>query len=255
MEPLVRVRPEEFRAAAGVLVTLYLHLHGSMQDDFAGLRNEGADWEGQAADAFFDNFYEPLVQIRENHLWAIDHLAGLTSNLKLINDLGQHSLTNLVTCALEVVRAQLHERHQRNRGPSSAQTLAFLTALTGVASAIAFPVGAGVGVVLGSISYLLGYAASEAPQNMAEETTIQASSAPELHDRLVAQLRGVASTVSHELNVTSTHVSAMRSSIAGMERGDSYSPSGPSRADTWLPRVPDLVAGPDFYHQTSGRGL
>lgn len=255
VELLVRVRPEEFRAVAGVLVTLYLNLHGSMQEDFAGLRNEGADWEGESADAFFDGFYEPLVQIRENHLWAIDYLTSLTAYLKAVNDLGQHSLANLVGCALEVVQAQLHERHERHRGPSSAQALAFLTAATGIAGVIAFPFGVGVGVALGSISYMLGYAASQVPYEDERQETIEASSARELHAHLVTSLGAVTRRVSKEYDETHGHVLVMRSSISGMEGGDSPGGTAPSRVGVWLPRTPDLVAGPDLYHQTSGRGL
>ena len=117
VDPLLRVRSSELRSVAGFLVELYLTLDVSIQDDFAGLRNEGADWEGAAADAFFDGFYEPLVQIRANHLSAIDYLTSLTAHLKAVNDLGQQSLANLVGCASEVVRDQLHQRHQSSRAP------------------------------------------------------------------------------------------------------------------------------------------
>lgn len=253
VEPLVRVRSEELRAAAGVLVTLYLDLHGVMQDDFAGLRNEGADWEGAAADAFFDGVYEPLAQIRANHLWAIDYLISLTAHLKAVNDLGQHSLTNLVAGALEVALAQLHQRHERSRASSSAEALAFLSAATGVASVIAFPLGVGVGVALGSISYMLGYAASGVPRE-AGVAVIEASSARELHDSLLTHVRGVVTTVTDGFEQTGARAAEMQRSIDVMDRGGAGVDGGPSRVGVWLPRLPDLVAGHEFHHHSSGRG-
>ncbi|CAN5389539.1 hypothetical protein BH09ACT12_BH09ACT12_31480 [soil metagenome] len=248
LEPLVRVAPGEFRGVAEVLVMLYLDLRGAMLDDFAGLRNEGGDWEGEAADAFFDNFYEPLAKIRANHLWAIDYLTCLTAHLKGVSDLGQQSLANLATCALEVARAQLHERHERNRGPSASETLAYLTAIAGVVSVVIFPVAPAAGVALGSISYMLGYAASEARGPEAKPTTTQASSARELHATLFEQVYRLTGAVDASYGETADGVRTMRDTVAEMDAGS-------LRVSLWLPGIPDLRAGSEFFHETSGRGL
>lgn len=256
VHPLLLVRPEELRSVAETLVTLYLGLHGSLQDDFAGLRNEGADWEGRAADAFFDGYYEPLTKIRANHLWAIDYLTSLTAYLKAANDLGQQSLANLVPCAVEVVRLQLHERHERSRGSSTAQTLALLTAAAGIASVIAFPVAAGVGVALGSISYMLGYAASEVPDDNGDRIAeFEASSARQIHTQLLLHVDEVIRRVAEAFGESEKAVTAMRGSIDAMEGGDGGGQQSPSRVSVWIPRVPDVSAGRDFYHHTSERGL
>lgn len=253
LDPLLLVRPEEFRAIADVLVSLYLALRATVQDDFAGLRNEGADWEGVAADAFFDNFYEPLVKIRANHLWAIDYLTSLTAQLKVTNDLAQHSLANLVGCALEVVRHQLHERRERHRTASTSSTLAFLAAASGILGIITFPAVAGAGAALGSISYMLGYASSQVPPD-AGDASITGSSAQEVHECLESNIREVAVKVGDGFDETQQRVQSMRDSIEAMEHGAALGPVSPSRADVWLPRVPDLVAGRDFYHESSGQG-
>jgi hypothetical protein len=255
VDPLLTVRSSELRSVAGLLVELYLTLDVSFQDDFAGLRNEGADWEGDAADAFFDGFYEPLVQIRANHLWAIDYLTSLTAHLKAVNDLGQQSLTNLVGCAIEVTRDQLHQRHQSNRGPSAASTLALLTAVTGVVGAVIFPVAGAAAATLGTISYVLGYAASQVPADVGEAATITAGSAREVHTRLLQHVHAVVGTVHHGYDESHDHARSMRETIASLEVGAGTGAASPSRVGLWLPRQPDLAPGPGFFHETSGRGL
>ncbi|PVG84413.1 hypothetical protein DDE18_02000 [Nocardioides gansuensis] len=250
VESIVRLESSSFRTPSHVLVSTYATLKTRVSVDWAGLSEQGSEWEGEAADKFFKDFHAPFNSIRENHLWALDYLNSLIAAAKAVNDAGQHSVMNLVTEAKRLADRQLQKRQDDSREQSSAEALILLSTISGIAGALLFPV-PGAAAALGSTSLLLNYAATQVPPENSKLKNLEASSAEEVDGALVDELAEVKTNVRRNYDGVQDKVAEMREHIDGMDDGVVTG----SKVNLWTPIAASLGNDGTFYHESSGRGL
>lgn len=244
-DPLLRVESSSFRQISYALVDLYANLKTSVRDDWSGLGEQGSEWEGGGATAFFANFERPMRGIIENHRWAIDYVNSIVCSIKAVNDAGQHSLMNIVEGAAEIVDLQLQKRENDSRSPDTAGSLVLASTVTGIAAALSFPV-PGAAAVLGSASYLLNYASTQVPPDNELLREMEADSAPSLDNQVFAEVYELKKNVRNGFDWVYDQVGDMRDLVDNMEAGDV--PGSP--VNGWTPIRPGVEPGDEFYHES-----
>lgn len=243
-EPLLEVNSDRFQQVSYAIVDMYASMDTSLRDDWSGLANQTAEWEGRAADSFFRNFQGPMTDVIAGHKFALDYLNSLVCAMKVFNDAGQHSLHALVRECLDIVDDQLRKRQAENRDASDGEALVLLATLTGIGAALAFPL-PGAAAALGATSAMLSYAASSVPPAMAEPVEITARSATQLDDKLGSEIIELKRNVRAGFDSVDDKATEMDGYVEELK-----TPLPGSPANAWIPIRPDIAPGDDFYHES-----
>lgn len=238
---LVRLDSSRIEQISFALCDTWAGLDKDIHEDWSGLTLQHSEWEGSAANAFFANFEVPMRDVMRSHKYVLDYLNSLVCAVKAGVDAAQVSLQNLVTQCRELADDQLLKRAEDNRG-SGKEDVELLAAVTGVGAAITFPV-PGLSAALGATSAMLGYAASQVPDELAETTTLEAASATEIDDVLSAEITELEDnrdsyldSVDHEATNLDADIAVFQEVQAGKV------------ADSWTPIRPDVDPGTGWQH-------
>jgi hypothetical protein len=126
------------------LQAAHIGLEDEVSEDFGKLDFSIRNWEGQAADAFFTNFYEPFEHTLRSQKQLVAALAGGVVAAKAIAESTQHSLMNAVYYVREMLYEQLELRAQQAEQARQESRQNILIIAGGTATVFAGIIGSGL---------------------------------------------------------------------------------------------------------------
>jgi hypothetical protein len=79
----------------------------TIPEDFALLKNHHEDWNGEAADNFFDRFYSPLYEVRAHHGEVFHEFGRLLGAVRVANDRIQADVLNWLNAEVVTIERGL----------------------------------------------------------------------------------------------------------------------------------------------------
>jgi hypothetical protein len=226
----------------------------NVADDFAGIDNNLAAWNGAAADAFGDWYGRVEIIARRQGYVAECVCAGIAAS-KAVVDLGQHSLQNVVDGIHSTLENQLSEAAKANGlPPDSSAFLALVLAASVLGALAAIPTGgasvAGTATAItalsttaGVTSQLLTFAAANVPAGGGDERTASLRTSEEIFHELSGAIDEVMDNVRTQWQGVESKVSELLGNANAASDQHLLSPT--------RPRIVGRGATPDGFHHES----
>lgn len=251
---VVRPLSSTFEDAVSVIRTEVVDsIRTGVADDFAGLDNNLAAWNGQAADAFGD-WYAGFEIIARRQSYVAETVCAGIAACKAVVDVGQQSLMNLVDAVDEMIREQLSLRAQHHALPPENSTQGLLivgAALLGALAAI--PTGGASAVATGAVlaslaattSEVLQVAAATVPSDGGVEAEFSAKTSEEFFHELSARLDEILDNVRSQWRGVEGVIEDLYNDASSAEQQGLLAPTRPSIVRTVTPD--------GFHHETAPR--
>lgn len=173
-------------------------------DDFAGIDNNLAAWNGDAADAFAD-WYAKVEFIARRQAYVAETVCVGIAASKAVVDLGQQSLWNVVDSTHQLLDEQLVRRKDKHGLPPDNSTfvllvlgatvLGALAAIPTGGASLALTTGTTLSAVAGVTSNMLTLASAVVPGEEGVERELSASTADEIFHGLSSSIEEVLDNV------------------------------------------------------------
>lgn len=205
-------------------------------DDFGGIQQSLADWDGQAAENFATNFYNPFGDCVDNQAWLAGELAKVVAAGGAIINLGQNSLMNVAHATNEALDDQLLKRQEENDSPSLKETLTLLSKAAGLLAIVTIAAPAAA-ATLAAVSTISSYAADAVPDDGSSEILeIEGASAEELGEQLGSESTNVTTNTDSNWNsLTSDKIAELEGHVEGVLGQHLLFPRRPDLADGLTP--------------------
>jgi len=254
-DTIVDPYPFQMSAAGSEFEDIRIALGTQVGDDFAQLEYSQSHWHGQAANNFFENFYNPFPQCVINEAWVSEMLQNACNAAKAVLDMGRTSAMNTVSAMKTRVEAALAAR-QDAHSISATEFLTIAGEILGLLDLLPIAVPKSLeeyldkfeqatGEARAGAAAVIGYAEKAIPED-ATSTQVASTQRPE---GLVRDFGAAIDAILTNLDAAwsqldSQYLTKVAHNVSALEQLKLL----------WLPR-PDLASGPGtpggFHHESS----
>jgi hypothetical protein len=256
-DTIVDPYPFQMSSAGSEFEDIRIALGTQVGDDFAQLEYSQSHWHGQAANNFFENFYNPFPQCVINEAWVAEMLQNACNASKAVLDMGRVSAMNTVSAMKTRVEQALAAR-QDAHSISPTEFLTVASEILGLLDLLPIAIpdhlekyvekfDDATGDARGGAAAVIGYAEKAIPA----ESTYTESAGSQRPEGLVSDFHAAIDNINTHLDgawseLDSQYLTKVDHNIAALEE----------LTLLWLPR-PDMASGPgtpgDFHHESSNQ--
>ncbi|WP_157357623.1 hypothetical protein [Amycolatopsis nigrescens] len=212
-------------------------------EDFADLKTHDDAWDGDAADEFFGNFYQPLYGVRQNHGKAVHELAKLLGATNMAIDRIQNNVLAWLDEEAATLKALLAATVAKP-GDSPAhkvwKRIGAITSVVGQVLSSPTKVGAGLFQAVSTLPSTIGELIE--PEVVAGQGSLAPKAVLDYIPRRAVELRRDFFEAGESITAAATTIIT---EIAGHQGYNNFAVRRPSMADG--------VDGPGFHHKSVAR--